>query len=373
VPRSFLPAHNLFSHSPSLDMLFPRLAGLVLAAATLLGQSVAADAGTKCTKLSVRREWRSMPPHERADWISAVKCLNTLPHNSSLVPTLNTTFAAIPPINTSSSYFDDWVYVHMDLNRIIHFTGQFLPWHRAYVKDFETTLQEKCGYKGTQPYWDWRLDANANFGNSSFWDPDPNSGVGGWGDPNNDWQITTGGFATGFPLSYPAPHRLRRQYTPIEPGAPFPLVDSFTFESQDIMLHGSVGNLIGFQTVIESGSHAAVHAIVAGEFSGSCPANAVGCIPGPKWPPNDPLFFMHHAMIDKLWDEWQSLNPASFWSYGGGSVSLNQGFQADPTFPTGGPPFLDLGSPIPTDGILNEYTVFELMHTKNERLCYVYE
>jgi len=39
----------------------------------------------------------------------------------------------------------------------IHFTGFFLPWHRAYVNDFEAALRTECNYKGIQPYWDWTL------------------------------------------------------------------------------------------------------------------------------------------------------------------------------------------------------------------------
>jgi len=304
--------------------------------------------------------------------IDAVKCLDALPHTPSLTPTYNTTFAKIPPINTSASYFDDWVYVHMDLNKIIHFTGQFLPWHRAYVKDFETALQEKCGYKGTQPYWDWTLDAS-NFENSTFWDPDPDSGIGGWGDPNDDNQITTGGLAANFTVSYPSPHRIRRSYSPVEAATGRNFLDSITPESQKIMVNGSVGDYIDFQTIFESGSHAAVHFMVGGELVGTCPSAAVGCIPGTKWSPNDPLFVMHHAMVDKLWYDWQNVNWANFWSYGGGTVNLVHGFVVDPVFPTGGPPFMNFSSLIPTDGIMNEYTIFELMHTKNERLCYTYE
>jgi len=52
-------------------MLVYQLAKLVLAAATLLGTSVVGQAG--CVNPSVRREWRSMPPQERAEWINAVK------------------------------------------------------------------------------------------------------------------------------------------------------------------------------------------------------------------------------------------------------------------------------------------------------------
>jgi hypothetical protein len=45
-----------------------------------------------------------------------------------------------------------------------------------------------------------------------FTDLDPESGLGGWGDPNNDYQITNGAFKD-FEVSYPVFHRLRRQYT----------------------------------------------------------------------------------------------------------------------------------------------------------------
>jgi len=52
-------------------MLVYQFAKLVLAAATLFGSSVVAQTG--CVNPSVRREWRSMPPQERAEWIDAVK------------------------------------------------------------------------------------------------------------------------------------------------------------------------------------------------------------------------------------------------------------------------------------------------------------
>ena len=91
------------------------------------------------------------------------------------------------------------------------------------------------------------------------------SGVGGWGDPNDDHQITDGGFAKDFVLSYPVPHRLRRQYTPFFYGAPdVPLTDSLTRENQAMMVNGFEGSFVGFQAKFEFGSHAAVHVIVGG-------------------------------------------------------------------------------------------------------------
>lgn len=102
----------------------------------------------------------------------------------------------------------------------------------------------------------------SDFENSTFWDPDTTSGVGGWGDPNDDWQITDGGFASNFPLTYPSPHRLRRHYTPIGAGQPAPLTILFTPESQAAIVNGFVGDYIGFQAILEGTSHGAVHRIL---------------------------------------------------------------------------------------------------------------
>jgi tyrosinase len=45
-----------------------------------------------------------------------------LPHNNSLVATVGE-FAAVANISSDSSYYDDYAYVHSDLNPTIHFTG----------------------------------------------------------------------------------------------------------------------------------------------------------------------------------------------------------------------------------------------------------
>ena len=104
----------------------------------------------------------------------------------------------------------------------------------------------------------------SNFGNSTFWDSDPVSGIGGWGDLDDDNQITDGAFATDFAISYPSPHRIRRQYAPIIPDFPVPLTDTFTHESQIAMVNDFVGTFVGFQAYFQKGSHANVHRIVGG-------------------------------------------------------------------------------------------------------------
>jgi len=47
-----------------------------------------------------------------------------LPHNASLTATVGE-FAPYANITADSSYYDDYVYTHADLNPTIHFTGKY--------------------------------------------------------------------------------------------------------------------------------------------------------------------------------------------------------------------------------------------------------
>jgi tyrosinase len=99
----------------------------------------------------------------------------------------------------------------------------------------------------------------SDFVNSTFWDPDPTTAVGGWGDPNDDYRVPNGGFATGFPLSYPLPHRLRREYQ----GSSFPdFLNEIKPANVAAMVNGFVGTFIGFQAFLENGPHTAIHSLV---------------------------------------------------------------------------------------------------------------
>ena len=102
--------------------------------------------------------------------------------------------------------------------------------------------------------------------NSTMFDDDKVTGLGRWGDPNDDIQITTGGFRD-LVRVYPSPHRIRRRYT-LQPLAnipnPFPndplappidtsilINGSFTRANHDFLLNGFVGDFRGFQAYLE--------------------------------------------------------------------------------------------------------------------------
>jgi tyrosinase len=342
----------------------------------------------KCSNPSVRREWRKLSKEEQTEWVDAIKCLGKLPHDPALTPSGDPNITQIPPVNTSGSFWDDIVYVHMDLNPVIHWTGYFLPWHRAYIQAVESALKEKCGYKGTQPYWNWTQDAS-DFYSATIFDDDPDSGLGGWGDPANDFQITTGGFAQDFMVSYPAPNRVRRNYT-LQPflGPEFPpgsvadpevyINTTFTQSNADYMVNSFVGDFEGFQAYFESdgGLHLGPHLMLGGDMAGVCPSNVgPGCVAGPKWSANDPMFFIHHTMVDKLWYDWQNKHISSFYSFVGGTVLDRYNATLYPVFPNGGPPYLNFSSVIPHDGLLweGDLSIWDVMDTTGDYLCYIYE
>ena len=64
-------------------------------------------------------------------------------------------------------------------------------------------------------------------------------------------------------------------------------------------------------------------------------------------------------MVDKLWYDWQNVNPVNFWSFTGGSVGVSPG---DPVFPNGGPPFMNVRSVL-----MNVYSVNESSRSSPRR------
>jgi len=353
---------------------------------------VAADDNTYggCQNPKVRREWRKISDDERAGWIKAVNCLTTLPHDPSFVPVVPANVSLIPPLIEKSSFYDDLVYLHMDLNTRIHFDGQFLPWHRHYLHYFETVLTEKCGYQGVHPYWDWTQEAADAF-NSPFFDTSAN-GVGGWGKAEDDFQVYNGGFKDWVRV-YPSPHHIRRNFSvyPFSNPALLPpwgnapdgpprnvglqVNATMTKTNVDYVVNNFEGNYMALQSYFESanGTHIGAHLLLGGDMTGHCPANSVNCVPGPKWTPNDPLFFLHHAMVDKIWHDWQNKSPRNKYAFGGGSAQATSSFASFISYPNGLPPYMGYDSLLPSDGLWGNVTVWDVIDTKAGELCYTYE
>lgn len=158
----------------------------------LVGPSLASPALSlprskrQCTfeSAAVRKEWGSLTKRERKKYLAAVQCLQKLPSKFPV--------GEVPGAKTR---FDDFTAVHINKTLNIHLDGIFLTWHRNFVWLYEKALQDECGYKGTQPYWNWALWAN-NLAGSPLFDGSDTSLSGDGVPDNSSCPYVVGGGAT---------------------------------------------------------------------------------------------------------------------------------------------------------------------------------
>jgi len=351
------------------------------------------EKSTTCSKdkLQVRREWGDLTKPERRAWIDATLCLMERP--SQLDP-------AVYP--GALNRYDDFVVVHMNQTLSIHGTGNFLVWHRYYVWAFEKALQDECGYKGTQPYWDygrWEADiynsplfdgsdtSLGGNGEASNQEADAGSlnggfgggqgGVGGgfgfgggaFGGGTGGGCVTTGPFKNMTislgPMSAvvrPAPARnpqadgygknprcLRRDMTDR-------LGKNFGKTSDIAGGITSFDNVLNFQNFMQGGRgvHQVGHFTVSGDPGGDFYTS-----------PNEPSFWMHHAMIDRIWTIWQSLDYENRRMAMEGGTSMMGGSRRAQS----------LDDPTWMGPLAETYLIRDLMSTVDGPgpFCYVYE
>jgi tyrosinase len=182
----------------------------------------------------------------------------------------------------------------------------FLPWHRAYLYFFELALQDQDPtHSVTLPWWNWITDPSqpseipAAYASETAANGQPNPLFQGpiADIPNSQWE----GGGSGARQSL-------LQQTGIDPG-PLPAV---TFRqpgvlsiappalptAKDVQDALSAPNFIDFSQAVEQ-IHNNVHVWVGG---------TMGEIPVASY---DPLFYAHHAMIDRLWWLWQLQHPGA--------------------------------------------------------------
>jgi tyrosinase len=199
---------------------------------------------------------------------------------------------------------------HPGIRNAAHRGPAFLPWHREFLRRFEQELQ-KINPDVTIPYWDWTVDATLDDPTQApVWD---DNFMGGNGDPDNDWRVQTGPFAytTGdWPIREDLDGlALRRQlgrFTTLPTAEHVQLAMNQIF--YDLPPWDSSRFTLGFRNYLEgwvqsdgdsgfpdTGSqlHNRGHVWVGGHMLLSTS-------------PNDPIFFLHHCFVDKIWADWQA-------------------------------------------------------------------
>lgn len=247
--------------------------------------------------LDVRKNAATMPAGEFEGFLKACVLLK-----SQVVP------------GQTFSRHDQWIAVHgcimgvkspasSSFINMGHQNIGFLPWHREYVRRFELALQSVVPGV-TIPYWPWPMtpEPSVLFSNARmhriFSSSSVQQDVGGF--------FASAGPATP-PAWWPAGFRWRIQPALQVGGAPVlrrgspadtwppPAASVTAVENFDSSAPG-MNTYWAFWNRLEAGPrmHNTGHNIVGGYMA------------NPVFSPNDPLFWLHHAFIDRVWSRWQA-------------------------------------------------------------------
>ncbi|KAF8802290.1 Di-copper centre-containing protein [Phlegmacium glaucopus] len=303
-----------------------------------------------------RREWRTLNDVEKTNYITAVKCTQSR-------PALHSNRASV------RTRFDEFQALHIDVADRVHATGQFLPWHRRFLRIYEEVLRGECGYNGAIPYWDWTQDADESrplleaavfdsatgFGGNGVPgtytlppDPDgtskfysPESFVGCVQDgPFASYVVRMGPgkLVTDHCLVRGVDDTYKRYLTSTEVAK---ITSLRTFEEFHIDLEGR-------PVTVDHKIHDGGHDAVGGEMSNFYSS------------PADPLFYLHHANLDRIWWIWQQMLPSRLYDISGRST-ITPPFQ-NVTLDFG----LEMGDLAPT------IPIRDVMDLRQKPSCYAY-
>ncbi|GIF39571.1 tyrosinase [Actinoplanes xinjiangensis] len=165
-----------------------------------------------------------------------------------------------------------------------HQSASFLPWHRAFLTMLELDLQTVSGNPDIFiPYWDWTGGASPF--TADFLGSITNGSVSsGNFSPSWGWSIYRSSIATSF-----LQRRLGMNASSPS-AATVTTVQGVTVYDQSPW-DPTVFNSYRNRNEIEL--HNRVHNYVGGHM-------------GTREAPNDPVFWLHHCNIDRLWWQWQA-------------------------------------------------------------------
>lgn len=233
--------------------------------------------------LAVRKNATALTDRERLEFIDAVRQLKTTYRPGEKV-----------------SVYDQYVNLHRAAlaSSHIHDDPTILPWHRQFLANFERDLQS-INPNVTIPYWDFAVDRTLK---SSVFDA---GFMGGTGDPKRDYVVTTGAFRVGeWTLASGDPLRRAIGELPIAAEPPtaaqvaqalkIPFYDVPPFDSSSDLSQSFRAYMVG-----DWPSEFAMHTLVHWWVGGTLLSDAA---------PDDPLFWLFHANLDRIWAEWEALH-----------------------------------------------------------------
>jgi len=179
---------------------------------------------------------------------------------------------------------------NIHLNFCPHGNWFFLPWHRAYLKYFEAVCREACGDSSFNlPYWNWTDYTQIP---AAFWDI--NSPL-----YDKTRKITQNDNARAESIGPLVITRVLGQ-TSFEDFA------SYRADSPRDRINGGQG-------LLEATPHNHIHMFIRGNM-------------GTALSPLDPIFWLHHANIDRIWATWNDNGNANSQNLNFNNYVLKQNF-----------------------------------------------
>lgn len=342
------------------------------------------DLEGSCTyeNAAVRTEFRAMSNDQRKAFTDAVTCLQNMPPQSLTEDRA----ADFPGVKTR---YDEYVATHIENTLNIHATADFLAWHRHFIWSFEQDLKNSCGYTGTLPYWDWAADAEALHESEIFNGDEYSMGSNGeyiagrtdtyLGLQDINFPPGTGGGCvysgpfsnvTGYstnmgPIASPYDNNVQGHFD----YNPRCLVrDLNSWFSSRYNTYTNVADLVlgedsvqYFQALMQGylgDNKLGVHG--GGHWLGGGPSQLEDFFSSPS----DPLFYIHHAMIDHIWTTWQYMDRETRQNAIYGTSTLNN----DPPSAE-----MTLQDSLPFDLVTDSPVLGDLMDTLAGPYCYRYE
>lgn len=179
----------------------------------------------------------------------------------------------------------------------------FLPWHRFMLRQLELNLQRVLSDATFGlPYWDWAADGQLSAAaqkTAPIWQA---SGFGGQGNPVSTGPFTPASFMVKIEADssgglVQTSHGLRRAFASNGAGTLPKRANTAAALTQTIYDQAPWNSTSsGFRDYLEGwkpslGLHNRIHVWIGGDML-------------PSTSPNDPIFFMNHCNVDRIWEAW---------------------------------------------------------------------
>ncbi|KAF2013058.1 Di-copper centre-containing protein [Aaosphaeria arxii CBS 175.79] len=275
-----------------------------------------------CGNPRYRREWHSLDDNSKQNFVNSVKCLLSRPASGQF--------------GQARNRYEDLVALHQQLKNNVHENRKFLLWHRYFLWTFEQLLRSECGFTADLPWFDETRYAG-RFSQSDIFSSRWLGGIALGGRCVTDGQFANLALNIG-PGTSNTRHCLAR--------------------------NGDAGQTANTNANVVNGCNARTNYAEMSECSEySAHAyghNGIGAVMQDVWAsPSDPVFWLHHAFIDRNFRVWQNANMPARVS----TINGNDAF---------GRP-LTMGMSVSVNGIRPDTTIGNIMNTLDTTLCYRYD